>query len=57
MGLGSLCWYGSLTQEERAEADQIAGTYAKRLYGRAVEELTERLSSHATHLTKQHFES
>jgi hypothetical protein len=57
LGLGSLCWYTRLTEEQRAEADQIAATYAKRLYGRAVEELTERQSSHVARLTKPHFES
>jgi len=57
LGLCGLHWYGNLTEEEQAKADQITATYAKRLYGRAVEELTERQSSHVACLTKQHFES
>jgi hypothetical protein len=57
LGLCGLCWYGNLTEEEQAEADQIAATYAKRLYGKALEELTERQSSHVASLTKRHFES
>jgi hypothetical protein len=57
LGLGGLYWYSTLTEEQRAEADQIAATYAKRLYGKAVEELTEQQSSHVAHLTKQHFGS
>jgi hypothetical protein len=56
LGLCGLCWYGNLTEEEQAEADRITATYAKRLYGKAVEELTERQSSQVARLTKQHFE-
>lgn len=57
LGLGGMYWYGNLTEEAQAQADQIAATYAKRLYGTAVEELTELQCSHVAYLTKQHFES
>jgi hypothetical protein len=57
LGLGGLYWYGNLTEEEQAKADQIAANYAKQLYGIAVEELTERQASHVARLTKQHFGS
>lgn len=52
LGLGGLYWYSKLSEEEQAKADQIAATYAKRLYGKAVEELTERQSGHVARLTK-----
>jgi hypothetical protein len=57
LGLCGVYWYSNLSEEEQAEADRIAATHAKRLYGKAVEELTDRQSSHVARLTKQHFES
>jgi hypothetical protein len=57
LGLCGLYWYSNLTEEEQAQADQMAAKYAKEIYGRTVEELTERQNNHVARLTKQHLES
>lgn len=55
LGLGGMYWYGNLSEEEQLKADQIAAGYAKQLYGKAVDELTELQGSHVARLVKQHF--
>ena len=38
-GVGSLTWYSSLSAEEKEDADSKANVYAKKEFGKALDEL------------------
>jgi len=40
LGLYGLYWYDNLSREEKEEADRMAEEYAKKLYGRGLDQLT-----------------
>lgn len=52
VGLG---WYESLKPHEKEEANRLAVSYAKQLYGRAIEDLTENELKHVHDTVKRHF--
>ena len=41
-GGGTLAWYSRLSQAEKDEADQKANEYARTLFNKALDELTQR---------------
>lgn len=41
LGLAGLFWYDCLSSADKARADERTAEYARRLYGRAVAELTD----------------
>jgi hypothetical protein len=41
LGLAGLFWYDCLSSQDKARADELTAEYARRLYGRAVAELTD----------------
>lgn len=52
LGLLGLFWYESLSTEDKARADGLATEYARRLYGRAVAQLTAAQRAHINSLVK-----
>jgi hypothetical protein len=55
LGLAGLCWYQSLSSDDKALADGLAAEYAQRLYGRAADELTAPQRDHVNVLVRSHF--
>ena len=52
-GVG-LWWYGELSPEDRARADQIAADYAAKLYHKALGELSRAEAEHVQTLARRH---
>ena len=57
LGLFSLAWYRSLRPEDRAAADALVLDHARRLYGKAVHQLTAGQVKEVTALVKGHFDN
>jgi len=55
LGLYGLCWYHSLSDEDRQEADRLAAQYAWSLYNKGVDQLTRLQMSRVLTLVKGHF--
>jgi hypothetical protein len=51
----TLAWYMELSEEQQEEADRIAGSYARQLFGKSVKELTKEQAQHVAMLTQRHF--
>lgn len=56
-GGGTLAWYLALSEERQQEADEIACKHAKRLFDKAVKDLSKDQADRVYRLTKQHFEN
>ena len=52
----TLVWYDQLSSEEKKEADRIACDYAKDIYDKSLEDLSQKQADHVALLTKRHFE-
>jgi len=55
LGLYGLYWYDNLSRQEKEEADRMAEEYAKRLYGRGVDQLTAHQLTRVRDIVKEHF--
>jgi hypothetical protein len=55
LGLGSLCWYHSLSKDERAKADRLGAEYAKKLFNRTLNQLTHDQFDRVMAFVKKHF--
>jgi hypothetical protein len=55
IGSGGLIWYGSLSKEDRGDADAIAAKYASDLFDKAVNQLTVAEAKQVHGLVRQHF--
>jgi hypothetical protein len=51
----TLMWYDNLSEEEKENADRIAGGYAKQLYNASLENLTDEQAKRVAALTQRHF--
>ena len=52
--VGTLCWYGCLSETQKEEADRIAGEYASLMFGKALDELTSSEAAQVRSLTLRH---
>ncbi len=55
LGLFGLYWYETLSPEDQARADALAIDHARRLYGKALHELTAGQRGEIQALVKGHF--
>jgi len=55
MGLYGLYRYHGLSKEKRAEADRVAVSFARELYGKALDQLTSQQVSRVNEVVKGHF--
>jgi hypothetical protein len=54
-GVGALCWYHNLTDEQREEADGLLREYAMRIYDRTMDQLAQQEQSVIFDLVKPYF--
>jgi hypothetical protein len=54
-GGATLVWYDRLSKEEKQKADRIACDYAKEVFNKSLEDLTNEEAKHVAMLTKRHF--
>jgi len=56
VGVGAVCWYRNLTDEQREEADRLLCEYALRIYDRTLDQLAQQEQSVIYDLVKPYFE-
>jgi hypothetical protein len=54
-GGATLVWYDQLNKEEKEKADRIASDYARRIYHKSLEDLSEDQAKRVAALTQRHF--
>ena len=53
----TLAWYSNLSPEDQESADRIACEYARDIYQKSLEDLTEAQADYVHALTKRHFDN
>jgi len=54
-GVGAVCWYHNLTDDQRKEADRLLREYAMRIYDRTMDQLAQQEQSQVFDLVKPYF--